>query len=174
MNHNDRLSRLRYSLDIKDADMATIFELGGALVTQVQVKEMLTKVKTNNQQNDNHEDEDDTQQTKENIYQLNCSDEQFERFLNGLITSQRGKKDGPQPPLELNEQNANNIFLKKIKIALSFTSDDILDTMADAGLDITNSELSAVLRKEGHRNYKPCGDRYIRYFLRGLALQYRK
>lgn len=171
MNNNDRLSRLRYSLDIKDTDMVTIFNLGGVQVNESQVKEMLTKVKTDNQQDD--EAEEDVQSTKENVYLLTCSDEQFERFLNGLITSQRGKKDGSQPPLELNEHNANNLFLKKVKIALSFTSEDILSTMADAGLELSNSELSAVLRKEGHRNYKPCGDRYIRYFLRGLALQYR-
>lgn len=30
MNHNDRLTRLRYALDIKDTDMVKIFELGGA------------------------------------------------------------------------------------------------------------------------------------------------
>ncbi|MEG2603203.1 MAG: DUF1456 family protein, partial [Carnobacterium sp.] len=26
---------------------------------------------------------------------------------------------------------------------------------------------------EGHRNYKECGDRYARNFLKGLALRYR-
>lgn len=119
MNNNDRLSRLRYSLDIKDTDMVTIFDLGGVQVNESQVKEMLTKVKMDNQQN--NEAEEDIQPTKENGYLLTCSDEQFERFLNGLITSQRGKKDGLQPPLELNEHNANNFFLKKVKIALSFT-----------------------------------------------------
>lgn len=64
-------------------------------------------------------------------------------------------------------------MLKKVKIAFSLTSHDILDIMALAGLEISNSELSAVLRKEGHRNYKTCGDRYLRYFLKGLALDYR-
>ena len=37
------------------------------------------------------------------------------------------------------------------------------------GVEVSNSELSAVMRREGHRNYKPCGDRYLRNFLRGLA-----
>lgn len=176
MNNNDRLSRLRYSLDIKDPDMVTIFDLGGVQISQDQVKALLTKVQAKSVTGDQGDTEAavaDRQAVKENIYQLACSDQQFERFLNGLITSQRGKKDGPEPRLELNEANANNLFLKKVKIALTLTSDDILEIMAAAGLEISNSELSAVLRKEGHRNYKACGDRYIRYFLRGLAKEYR-
>ncbi|MFL6560966.1 MAG: DUF1456 family protein, partial [Bacillus sp. (in: firmicutes)] len=27
--------------------------------------------------------------------------------------------------------------------------------------------------KEGHKNYKECGDKYARNFLKGLALKYR-
>ena len=34
MNHNDRLTRLRYALDIKDSDMIEIFRLGGVQVTR--------------------------------------------------------------------------------------------------------------------------------------------
>jgi uncharacterized protein YehS (DUF1456 family) len=96
-----------------------------------------------------------------------------------LITSQRGvqkPKEGQvaqEPKLELTRGNANNLLLKKVKIALSLTSDDLLDILDEAGVSISNSELSAVLRKEGHRNYKPCGDRYARNFLKGLALRYR-
>ena len=45
--------------------------------------------------------------------------------------------------------------------------------MEDAGGRLTKSELGAVLRKEGHRNYKPCGDRYARNFLNGLKMRYR-
>ncbi|HHU19136.1 MAG TPA: DUF1456 family protein [Bacilli bacterium] len=115
----------------------------------------------------------DEDKTLANEYELECSDEWFERFLNGLITSKRGAKDGPEPELELNQANANNLFLKKVKIALKLTSDDILDILSDAGVEISNSELSAVLRKEGHRNYKPCGDRYIRNFIKGLTIHYR-
>ena len=97
----------------------------------------------------------------------------LERFLNGFIAFKRGPKDGPEPKLELNHKNANNLFLKKVKIALSLTSDDILDLLEEKGVEISKGELSAVLRKEGHRNYKPCGDRYIRNFLRGLTEEYR-
>lgn len=162
MNNNDRLTRLRYALDIKDPEMVEIFSLGGVSLTEADVQALLKKNSNN--------DED---KTLANEYELECSNEWLERFLNGLITSKRGAKDGPEPELELNQMNANNLFLKKVKIALSLTSDDILDILYEAGVEISNSELSAVLRKEGHRNYKPCGDRYIRNFLKGLAIQYR-
>lgn len=98
----------------------------------------------------------------------------LERFLNGLITSRRGARGTEEPELELTQENANNLFLKKVKIALSLTSDDILKILEDADLVISKNELSAVLRREGHRNYKPCGDRYIRNFLKGLTINYRQ
>lgn len=64
-------------------------------------------------------------------------------------------------------------MLKKVKIALALTSEDILEVLRKANVTISKSELSAVLRKEGHRNYKECGDRYARNFLKGLAIAYR-
>ena len=103
----------------------------------------------------------------------------LESFLNGLITSQRGKpqvKPGepePKPEFLLNNGNVNNLLLKKVKIALTLTNEDMLEILESAGVTVSKSELSAVLRKEGHRNYKPCGDRYARNFLKGLALRYR-
>src|SRR5699024_1416631 len=161
MNNNDRLTRLRYALDIKDSDMFTIFSMGGVTLTQEDVVQLLKKLPK----------EDPTQ---ENQFVQTLTDQELERFLNGLIISQRGKKEGAgEPRLELNPENANNILLKKVKIALSLTTDDILDILATAGVEISNSELSAVLRKEGHRNYKPCGDRYARNFLKGLAIDFR-
>ena len=69
--------------------------------------------------------------------------------------------------------NVNNLLLKKVKIALTLTNEDMLEILESAGVTVSKSELSAVLRKEGHRNYKPCGDRYARNFLKGLALRYR-
>lgn len=162
MNNNDRLTRLRYALDLDDAEMVKIFELGGYSISKKEIRLLLKKSSNNS---------DDVEE--ENDYVLDCSDEMLERFLNGFITFKRGPKDGAVPALELNQENANNLFLKKVKIALSLTSDDVLDLLADSGVEISEHELSAVLRKEGHRNYKPCGDRYIRNFIHGLTLQYR-
>jgi uncharacterized protein YehS (DUF1456 family) len=60
-----------------------------------------------------------------------------------------------------------------LKIALSLTSEDMIEILEEAGVVITKGELGALLRKEGHKNYKVCGDKYARNFLKGLAIQYR-
>lgn len=159
MNNNDRLTRLRYAFDIKNAQMVEIFELGGVTLSTQEVKQLMKKVETTDDESEE--------------YEKVCTNELFERFLNGLIISQRGASDR-EMPLELTDQNVNNLLLKKVKIAMSLTSDDLLEILEEAGVTISNSELSAVLRKEGHRNYKPCGDRYARNFLKGLTLRYRE
>ncbi|GEN56461.1 hypothetical protein GCM10012290_01710 [Halolactibacillus alkaliphilus] len=167
MNNNDVVVRLRYALDLKDEEMVEIFTLGDETITKESVQAMLikTNVKTDNS---------DT--FKENDYLLICTNQQLNAFLDGLIIFKRGKQDpakkAPQT-VHLTNENVNNVVLKKVKIALALTSDDILDLLDQAGISISTSELSAVLRKEGHRNYKPCGDRYLRNFLKGLAIAYR-
>ncbi|MBO0419815.1 MAG: DUF1456 family protein [Vagococcus fluvialis] len=154
MNNNDRLTRLRYALDIKDQDMIEIFRLGGVTISREDYLALLKKI-----------DEDN--------YEKDLEDEVFERFLNGMIISQRGVKEGDKPVYELRPGNANNIFLKKLKIALSLTTDKMLEIWADEGITISKSELSAFLRKEGHKNYKTCGDNFTRNFLKGLMKEYR-
>ena len=154
MNNNDRLTRLRYALDIKDQDMIEIFRLGGVTISREDYLALLKRI-----------DEDN--------YEKDLEDEVFERFLNGMIISQRGVKEGDKPVYELRPGNANNIFLKKLKIALSLTTDKMLEIWADEGITISKSELSAFLRKEGHKNYKTCGDNFTRNFLKGLMKEYR-
>ncbi|PIC62839.1 cytoplasmic protein [Sporosarcina sp. P13] len=155
MTTNDMLIRLRYALDIKNAEMVEIFKLGGIDVTTKDVLAMLKK-----------EEED----------QLECSLSTFNAFLNGFIIFKRGKqedKPGSTPVVEV-EESANNLLLKKVKIALSLTSEDMLDILEEARVSITKGELGAVLRKVGHRNYKECGDRYARNFLKGLTYKYKE
>jgi len=40
-------------------------------------------------------------------------------------------------------------MLKKLKIALSLTSEDMLDIFNEAGINVTKGKLSALFRKEG-------------------------
>ena len=173
MDNNDILIRLRYALDIKDADMVEVFRLGGLEVTKETVQQMLKNPKKD-------EATDAAGATAPSSDdQLACDNATLESFLNGLITSQRGKSQAkpgepePKPEFLLNNGNVNNLLLKKVKIALTLTNEDMLEILESAGVTVSKSELSAVLRKEGHRNYKPCGDRYARNFLKGLALRYR-
>lgn len=155
MNNNDRFTRLRYALDIKDNDLVKIFELGGVTITKEEVRRLFKKIDPE-------------------TYERELTNEQFERFLNGMIISQRGVREkSKEPILELHNGNANNLLLKKLKIALSLTSEEMLTILDKAGVKVSKSELGAILRKEGHRNYKPCGDKYARNFLKGLMLEYR-
>lgn len=154
MNHNDRLTRLRYALDVKDKDMIEIFHLGGVTITREELLSMLKKIDDEN-------------------YELELTDENFERFLNGMITSQRGPKEGPAPKLELDNGNANNLLLKKLKIAFSLTTEGMIEVFNESGINVSKSELGAILRKEGHRNYITCGDNFARNFIKGLMVQYR-
>jgi uncharacterized protein YehS (DUF1456 family) len=171
MENNDILIRLRYALDIKNVDMIEIFKLGGIDVTREEVLKILTKSKDS----DDNEAELDAE---ENEDQIKCNDNMLESFLNGFITFKRGKQD-PKPgqatetPQLKTKERVNNLLLKKLKIALALTSEDMIDILAAAGVNITKGELSALLRKEGHKNYKECGDRYARNFLKGLAIKYR-
>lgn len=173
MSNNDILKRVRYAMDIKDIDMVEIFKLGGIEVTKEEVVDMLTKVKKSPQ----HEAEN--ADVVEDDYVLTCDMMMLESFLNGFITLKRGKQDlkpgqpaGQAMPLQSNE-SANNLLLKKMKIALSLTSEDVLDILDSVGVKVTKGELGALLRKKGHKNYKECGDRYARNFVKGLAVKYR-
>lgn len=175
MNNNDILIRLRYALDMKDTDIVEIFKLGGIEVTKEEVLKMLIKSK-----DDYHNDTNADDDIEENEEQLKCSNFMLESFLNGFIIFKRGIQDSPiekpaKPVLSIkNSGSVNNVLLKKLKIALALSSDDMLAILAEAGVIITKGELSAVFRKEGHKNYKECGDRYARNFLKGLAVKYRK
>ncbi|MFX3672848.1 MAG: DUF1456 family protein [Paenisporosarcina sp.] len=171
MDNNDILIRLRYALDIKNKDMVEIFKLGGIEVTKEELLLILTKSK-----DDYFDDADDFYDENENEENIKCDNTMLESFLNGFIIFKRGKQEPkpgqPERPALTNER-VNNLVLKKLKIALELTSEDMLDILESAGVTVTKGELSALLRKEGHKNYKECGDRYARNFLKGLALKYR-
>lgn len=174
MSNGDILIRLRYALDIKDTDMVEIFKLGGIEIEKEEVRKMLTKSKNNN-----HNEFDNDDDPVESEYVVTCNNNMLESFLNGFIIFKRGKQDPKpgqpdKPAMSLkNNKSVNNLILKKLKIALSLTSEDMIDTLKEADVLITKGELSALLRKEGHKNYKECGDRYARNFLKGLAIKYR-
>jgi uncharacterized protein YehS (DUF1456 family) len=46
----------------------------------------------------------------------------------------------------------------------------MLALLAKAGVQLSKSELSAMFRAKGHKNYKVCGDQFLRNFIRGLTL----
>ena len=172
MDNNDLLIRLRYALDIKNHDMVEIFKLGGVKVSKEDVMKMLTKTPEDyDAQPGGIVGEDEFKDY------ISVNDATFESFLNGLIIFKRGKQESkpgqPDKPALTNEPS-KNLLLKKVKIALQLTSEDMLEILALAGVTVTKGEMSAMLRKQGHKNYSICGDRYARNFLKGLGLKYRK
>lgn len=159
MDNNDILIRLRYALDLKNSDVKEIFALGGEKVDAVDVPLILTKTP-----------EPDDEGAEANIPLAN---DQLERFLNGLITFNRGPKPGDSRPPEVSGEHINNLVLKKLRIALELTSEDLLDLWKLAGINVSKGELGAFLRKEGHKNYKELGDQLMRNLLKGITLNYR-
>lgn len=155
MTNNDFLRRLRYALNLRDGAMVEIFKLANVNVTKDDVINILKK-----------DIEDD-------FKKINNSD--LLSFLDGLITYKRGKKeDGNiQPQVKVTKNNLNNILLRKLRIALAFKSYDMIDVFKLGGVTISEGELSALFRSEEHKNYKECGDKYIRVFLKGLTEKYR-
>ena len=155
MTNNDFLRRLRYALNIKDNVMVQIFKKGKIVLTREDVIDYLKK------------------DIDEGFKKLNNND--LIAFLDGLIIQKRGKReDGtPIPQVNVTKNNLNNILLRKLRIALSFKSYDMIKIFKLGGVEISEGELSALFRSEDHKNYKECGDKYIRVFLKGLTEFYR-
>ncbi len=163
MTNNDILIRLRYALDIKNVDMVEIFKLGGMDYTKEEVLNMLIKI-------------NDEEEAPEKY--IKCNNKMLETFFNGLITfkrgpqkSREGQTEGPLPVS--GKESPNNMLLKKVKIALALTTEEMLEILYNGGIKVTKGELGAILRNPGHRNYKECGDSFVRNFLRGLTYKYR-
>ncbi len=154
MINNDILRQLRYALNINDSTMIEIFKLADHEIEQSNLTGLLKK-----------EDEEGF---------VNCSDDVLRYFLDGLILHKRGRKEiKPGEARKPDSRLTNNTILKKLRIALELKEDDMLGILKLADVDISKSELTALFRKEGHKNYKECGDQFLRKFLKGLSIRYR-
>ena len=101
----------------------------------------------------------DTWMTKEDEEGfVRCPDIILSGFLNGLIYDKRGK-----------DESAPELALKKLRIAFSLKTDDILAIMTEQKFRVSMPEITAMMRAPDHKNYRECGDQFLRYFLRGLT-----
>ncbi len=150
ISNNDILRRLRYTFELKDSKMIEIFALARMEVSRAKVSDWLKKP-------------GDT-----SFQELN--DSELAGFLNGLIISKRGSKDGP-PPVAENQLN-NNIIFRKLKIALNLKDVDVLEILKLAKVSISKHELSAFFRNPKHQHYRPCMDQMLRNFLHGIQIKY--
>lgn len=149
MMTNDVLRSVRYMLDLSDAHVVSIIKMADVEVRQEDVAAWLKK-----------EEEEGFAE---------CPAVMLAHFLDGLVIFRRGKNDNPpaEPPrLSVN----NNMVLKKLRVAFELKEENLHSIMEAAGFKISKPELSALFRKEGHKNYRPCGDQFLRNFLKGLTL----
>lgn len=151
MTNNDILRRLRYTFELSDDKMIKIFALAEKEVTRVQISEWLKK--------------DDDAEYKP-IYDIDLA-----TFLNGFINLKRGKKEGEQPKPE--KKLNNNIVFRKLKIALAFKDEDIVEALDLANFRISKHELSAFFRNPSQNQYRPCKDQILRNFIHGIQVKFR-
>lgn len=100
-----------------------------------------------------------------------CEDEQFARFLNGLIINNRGAKDGDTPSPE--PVLSNNMVLQKLKIALNLQADDLLEMLELNEHTVSKHALSALFRRSDHKKYRECPDQLLCNILDGMEKHYR-
>jgi len=157
MINNLVLRRLRYALNLREESMVDIFALSEHKITKFSISCLLKK------------DEEEAF--------VECTDVVLEKFLDGLIIKNRGVRENSteQPAKNTAEvvRLNNNIIMKKLRIALEFKDDDMLDVMKKAGFRFSKTELTALFRKRGTRNFKACGDQLLRNFLIGLCEKFR-
>ncbi|MBC7387422.1 MAG: DUF1456 family protein [Cryobacterium sp.] len=149
MTNNEALIGLRYLMNITDARLVEIAALGETVITLDEIRSFLM--------ND-----------QEAGY-TPLSHEVMAGFLNGLIVYKRGRDPAsPLPPLDV--PVTNNVVLKKMRVAFELKDVDIIEIIAKSGLRVSKSELSAFFRKRDHRNYRECGDQFLRNLFKGMSL----
>ncbi|NJD90092.1 MAG: DUF1456 family protein [Geobacter sp.] len=151
MTNNDLLRRLRYALNLNGVSMAEIFALSGHPIEPVEVLKLLKK-------DDEHGF-------------VPCDNTMMNNFLDGLIISRRGRQEqkaAPEKPRCF--AFTNNLILRKLRIALELDDEGMIAVLKAAEVTVSKPQLSAMFRSSEHRNYKECGDQFLRNFIRGLTL----
>jgi len=151
MTNNDILRQVRYIFSLSDDTMMKIFELADFEATRAMVSNWLKK-----EEDEQFEELDDVV---------------LATFLNGFIARHRGVREGGTPPPE--PILTNNMILRKLKIALSLQSEDIIQLVGLTGFELGKHELSAFFRNPSQRQYRPCKDQVLRKFLYGLKIKER-
>ncbi|MET0339629.1 MAG: DUF1456 family protein [Polyangiales bacterium] len=154
MTNNDVLRGLRYALELDNPSLLALFREGGAELAPHELAGLLKNT-----------DED-------GFYPLD--DVLLACLLDGLVIRHRGRRDGEVTPRAPVTELSNNAILRALRIALELKDGDLAAIMLIAGARVSKGELSALFRREDHRNYQPCGDQFLRNFLRGLGVWHRQ
>jgi len=157
--NNYCLRRLRYALNMNDKLMLKIFALVNFKLSVNELKNYLRK-------------EDDKEYVVLPDYLMII-------FLDGFIQFKRGRKSDEvevaqveRVAMSKKQKLNNNMMVNKIKIALSLKAEDLIELLKLADFRISKSEISAFFRKPIHRNYRECGNQFLRNMLTGITLKY--
>jgi uncharacterized protein YehS (DUF1456 family) len=158
MINNDVLRNVRYMLDLADIKVVDILKLArhDAASPDISKDEVTAFLKK----------EDDAGFAE-------CGDEVLSRFLDGLIIFKRGARENQPAAASSESRLNNNLILKKLRVAFELKEEDMHAIMEAAEFQVSKPELSALFRKEGQKNYRPCGDQFLRNFLKGLTVRMR-
>lgn len=155
MRNDDIIQSIRYMLDIDDVEIAHILKLRGYEPKRDEIAAIF-----------------DRQHLPEGEKGEDCSHELMAHFLDGLIYYKRGK-DEDHPPRPIKTPVTNNMVLKKLRVAFKLREKDMHNILEQGGFSISKHEMSALFRREDHKNYRECGDQILRYFLKGLTTRLR-
>jgi uncharacterized protein YehS (DUF1456 family) len=148
VTHNDVLRSVRYLLNVGDGVLADIVRLAGGEVSKADMTAFLKA-----------EDEEGYRP---------CGDQLMAYFLNGLVIYKRGM-DPSRPAQPLEVPVTNNTALKKLRVAFELKDSDIIALMEKSGLRVSKAELGAFFRRPDHRNYRECGDQFLRNLLKAMT-----
>ncbi|MDB4974716.1 MAG: hypothetical protein JWN48_3057 [Myxococcaceae bacterium] len=165
MTNNDVLRRFRYALELDNERLLACFRESNVELTLAELAALL--------------------KTEEEPGFCALSDQRLGQLLDGFVALKRGRREPEPGPLESSAiapqpgaseappELSNNRILRAIKIGLGLRDTDVLAIMELASTPVSKTELSALFRREDHRNYQPCGNQFLRNFLKGLALWHR-
>jgi uncharacterized protein YehS (DUF1456 family) len=150
MINNTTLRGIRFILNVRDSKLIEIAALGNCKITDAEIVSYLAR--------------------EEEPGYVECPHEVLARFLNGLVVFKRGKDDG-RPPQPVEVPVTNNVVLKRLRVAFELKDTDIIALIEKSGvLKVSKTELSAFFRKSDHRNYRECGDQFLRSLLKAMSL----
>ena len=161
MTNNDILKRLRYAFDFSDKQAIVLFSSDPNASVSLSLNDFKTRLLA--------DDESDF---------VACSDYELACFLDGLIATKRGLRESsdtikPEPIDSATYKLSKNDVLKKLRIAMSFKEQQMLETLVAGGSNLSKSELGALFRNPQHKHYRACGNQVLRAFIKGLTLQLR-
>ncbi|MDB4511930.1 DUF1456 family protein [Arenicella sp.] len=155
MTNNDILRRLRFAFDFSDQTAVSLFSLDPSSSIEITKKGFRKRICK--------EDETDF---------VTCNDVELAAFLDGLIVYKRGLREPNSAKVTLTKDDfrlSKNDILKKLRIAMNFKEQDMLDTLKLGGSELSKSELGALFRKPLHKHYRSCGGQVLRNFIKGLT-----